>query len=140
MFEPSATPRVFGIAPGIDFPKALHDGLVARYDNRPPEDLARVLLVVNTRRMARRIRALFDAGPACLLPQIKLVTDLDPLVSESGVAASVSPLKRRLELVQLISRLLEAQPDLASRASLYDLADSLAALMDEMQAKASRRM
>lgn len=133
MFEPSTTPRIFGVAPGIDFPKALHDGLVARYDKRPPEDLARVLLVVNTKRMARRIRTLFDAGPARLLPQIMLVTDLGPLVSEAGVAASVSPLKRRLELVQLISRLLEAQPDLASRASLYDLADSLAALMDEMQ-------
>lgn len=133
MFKATDTARVFGVAPGIDFPKALHDGLTSRYAGRPPEDLARVLLVVNTRRMARRIRTLFDAGPARLLPQIRLVTDLGTLVTEAGVPSPVSALRRRLELTQLISRLLDAQPDLASRASLYDLADSLAALMDEMQ-------
>jgi double-strand break repair protein AddB len=42
-------------------------------------------------------------------------------------------LRRRLELSQLILRLLEAQPDLAPRTALYDLSDSLARLMDEMQ-------
>lgn len=133
MFDLDHTCRVFGVAPGIDFPKALHDGLITRFENRRPEDLARVLLLVNTRRMARRLRDLFDQGPARLLPQIRLVTELAPLVSSAGISAPVSPLRRRLELIQLISGLLDAQPDLASRASLYDLADSLAALMDEMQ-------
>lgn len=46
---------------------------------------------------------------------------------------AVSPLRRRLEIAALVSRLLESQPDLAPRAAIYPLADSLARLMDEMQ-------
>ena len=42
-------------------------------------------------------------------------------------------LRRRLELTGLVSKLLDAQPDLAPRTALFDLADSLATLMDEMQ-------
>ena len=57
MFEPVTTPRVFGLPPGADFPKVLVAGLVERHKTLPPEALARVTLVVNTRRMARRIRA-----------------------------------------------------------------------------------
>ena len=76
MFDPSLTPRVFGLPPGVDFPKALVAGLVARHKNLPPEALARVTLVVNTRRMARRIQDLFDAGPARLLPRIELLSNL----------------------------------------------------------------
>ncbi len=45
----------------------------------------------------------------------------------------VSPLRRRLELTQLIAGLLDQEPDLAPRSALFDLADSLARLMDEMQ-------
>jgi inactivated superfamily I helicase len=37
-----------------------------------------------------------------------------------------------LELVQFISALLEQEPDLAPRAAIYDLADSLASLLSEM--------
>ena len=76
MFDPSATPRVFAVPPGADFPQALVRGLRARCDGHPPEALARVQLVLNTRRMARRVRDLFDQGPPCLLPRISLVTDL----------------------------------------------------------------
>ncbi|CUH65019.1 double-strand break repair protein AddB [Thalassovita gelatinovora] len=89
--------------------------------------------MVNTRRMARRIRDLFDTGPARLLPQIGLVTDPGQGRVFADIPAAVSPLRRRLEVAQLVSRLLDQQPDLAPRASLYDLADSLADLMDEMQ-------
>ena len=59
MFEPTDTPRVFGVPLGVDFPKALVDGLLARQINAPPEALARVQLIVNTRRMARRVRSLY---------------------------------------------------------------------------------
>ena len=72
MFEPVTKPRVFGLPPGADFPKVLIAGLGERHKTLPPEALARGTLVVNTRRMARRIRALFDAGPARLLPKIQL--------------------------------------------------------------------
>ena len=133
MFEPVTKPRVFGLPPGADFPKVLVAGLVERHKTLPPEALARVTLVVNTRRMARRIRALFDAGPARLLPKIQLLTDLGKGPETADIPAAVSPLQRRLELTQLVSGLLDREPDLAPRAALYDLADSLASLMDEMQ-------
>ncbi|WP_306114886.1 MULTISPECIES: double-strand break repair protein AddB [unclassified Roseovarius] len=132
MFDPSETPRVFGVPLGVDFPRALVEGLIERHRDQPPDALARVQLIVNTRRMARRIRSLFDAGPALLLPRIHLVTDLGEHWDLAHIPDAVPPLRRRLELVQLLSALLERAPDLAPRASLYDLADSLAALMDEM--------
>ncbi len=133
MFEPSDTPRIFAQAPGVDFPRAVIDGLRARLEGQPPEAMARVTLFVNTMRMKRRIAELFDEGPAALLPRIRLVTDLGHDAAMADLPPAVSPLRRRLELASLISDLLESQPDLAPRHAIYALADSLAALMDEMQ-------
>ena len=87
MFEPGATPRVFAVPPGADFPQALVRGLRARCGGHRPEALARVQLVLNTRRMARRVRELFDQGPPCMLPRISLVTDLGE--SANGVLRSI---------------------------------------------------
>ena len=133
MFDQTDTPRVFGLAPGVDFPAALVDGLLSRVGTDTPEALARVTLIVNTRRMARRLREIFDAGPASFLPRIHLLTQLDALAPGAGIPPAQPSLRRRLTLAQLVSRLLESDPRLAPRASLYDLTDSLAALMDEMQ-------
>ena len=133
MFEPSAAPRVFAVAPGIDFPEALVAGLRTRMEGQPPEAMARVELIVNTTRMARRIRQIFDRGPATLLPRIRLLSNVADPIALSHLPAPVSPLRRRLELTGLVSGLLDAQPDLAPRTALFDLADSLATLMDEMQ-------
>ncbi len=133
MFERTDMPRVFGLAPGIDFPAALVAGLRDRMQGQPPEAMARVDLIVNTSRMARRLRSIFDAGPPGFLPRIRLLTDLDGMVPGVALPAALSPLRRRLDLIQLVARLLDATPDLAPRASLYDLADSLAGLIDEMQ-------
>ncbi|UWQ58389.1 double-strand break repair protein AddB [Leisingera caerulea] len=133
MFEPSAKPRLFAVPCGADFPRALVEGLRRRSQDLPPEALARAELIVNTSRMARRVRSLFDAGPAMLLPRMLLLTDLAQRATLDGLPPALPPLRRRLELSQLIAKLLDAQPDLASRASLYDLSDSLAALIDEMQ-------
>ncbi|WP_297770460.1 double-strand break repair protein AddB [uncultured Roseovarius sp.] len=132
MFDPSDRPRLFGVPPGVDFPRALVEGLRARHAGQPPEALARVHLIVNTRRMARRIRDLFDQGPPCLLPRISLLTDLGEMWDLAHIPDPVPPLRRRLELVQLISALLDRTPDLAPRSAIFDLADSLAGLMDEM--------
>ncbi|UZD90733.1 double-strand break repair protein AddB [Cognatishimia activa] len=132
MFSPSEKPRVFGIAPGIDFPQALWRGLLDRMQDQPPEAMAQVQIIVNTQRMARRLRSIADAGPATLMPRIDLLTHVGKNLAHKEIPAAVNPLRRRFELIQLISRLLEQQPDLAPRASLYDLADSLAGLMDEM--------
>lgn len=131
MFDPSDRPRVFGLPPGADFPAELLAGIDTRLKGTPPEALSRVRLIVNTRRMARRIRALYDTGPARLLPRISLVSDLTGL-APLAIPTETSGLRRRLQLAQLVARLVDRQPDLAARASIYDLADSLAALMDEM--------
>jgi ATP-dependent helicase/nuclease subunit B len=133
MFEHQDTPRVFGLPSGVDFPQMLVEGLLHRFKGQPPEALARVELLVNTQRMARRLRTMFEDGPAILLPRIRLLTDLESLAPSVIIPQGVPALRRRLELIGLISALLEKSPDLASRASLYDLADSLAALIDEMQ-------
>ncbi|MEC7761084.1 MAG: double-strand break repair protein AddB [Pseudomonadota bacterium] len=133
MFEPSHRPRVFAQAPGVDFPRAVVDGLRARLSGQPPEALARVTVYVNTMRMKRRLIELFDEGPAALLPRIRLVTDLGHDVAMADLPPAVSPLRRRLELAGLISDLLDSQPDLAPRHAIFALAESLADLMDEMQ-------
>lgn len=132
MFEPAARPRLFHVPPGADFPRALVAGLLDRMAGQPPEALARVELLVNTRRMERRIAAILDEGTARLLPRIRLVTDLGS-GALAGIPAAVPPLRRRLELTQLVARLLDQQPDLAPRTATFDLADSLARLLDEMQ-------
>ncbi|OWU69712.1 hypothetical protein ATO2_07995 [Roseovarius sp. 22II1-1F6A] len=133
MFEPGTGPRLFGLAPGIDFPAALVRGLEQRMIHAAPEDWARVTIYVNTARMRRRLREIFDAGPARLLPRIKLITDLGETLDSDAVPPSDSGLRLRLELARLVGQLLDLQPDLAPRAAMFDLADGLAALMDEMQ-------
>ncbi|MEM1352371.1 MAG: double-strand break repair protein AddB [Pseudomonadota bacterium] len=133
MFEPTSSPRVFGLAPGVDFPAALVKGLLARLEDTPPEALARVQIIVNTSRMERRLKTLFDDGPARLIPRIHLLTHLDALAPSIVSPPAVPALQRRLELIALVSRLIDSQPELAPRTSLYALTDSLAALIDEMQ-------
>ncbi|PKQ13430.1 MAG: double-strand break repair protein AddB [Alphaproteobacteria bacterium HGW-Alphaproteobacteria-1] len=132
MFETDPTPHIFALAPGVDFPRAFIDGLRTRLGDSPPEALARVQIIVNTRRMARRLREIFDSGPPCLLPRIGLVTDLGESWDLAHLPPPAPRLRRRLELVQLVSALIDHQPDLAPRSAAFDLADSLAALMDEM--------
>jgi ATP-dependent helicase/nuclease subunit B len=133
MFNPSTKPRVFVEPCGVDYAAALVAGVLARCQNTPPAALARVEIYVNTSRMQRRIRAMFDAGPALLLPQVRLVTDLALHPVSLAIPPAVAPLRRRLELAQFVAKLLDSAPDLAPRTALYDLADSLASLMDEMQ-------
>ena len=133
MFEGGAGTRVYGLPPGVDFPAALVAGMLDRLKDSPPEALARVHLIVNTRRMARRIQSLLTGQGARLLPRISLVADLGQSWQMADIAPPAPPLRRRLELIQLITSLLDQQPGLAPRTALYDLADSLAKLMDEME-------
>lgn len=128
-------PRLFHLPPGVDFATALVDGLRDRLHGHPPEAMARVTLYLNTNRMRRRVAEAFIARGPGFLPRLRVLTDVtegQPLV---GLPAATSPLRRRLELTQLIAGLLDGQPDLAPRATLYDLADSLATLMSEMQSE-----
>ncbi|MCC1491175.1 double-strand break repair protein AddB [Cognatishimia sp. F0-27] len=142
MFERDG-PRLFALPPGVDFAERLVAGLRARLTrvappdasetNAAPDAMARIEIYVNTDRMARRLRQVFDAGPPTLLPQIRLVTDLADPLTRARLPAPASGLRRRLELTRLVQKLLDNQPDLAARSALYDLSDSLAALMEEMQ-------
>jgi ATP-dependent helicase/nuclease subunit B len=133
MFKPASSARVFGNPLGVDFAQNLVDGLLTRAKDMSPSDLARVEIYVNTTRMQRRIKEVFDAGPALLLPRVRLVTDLSDDPVSLALPPAISPLTRRLELSVFVAKLMEKQPDLAPRAALYDLSDSLANLMDEMQ-------
>ena len=133
MFELTTQPRMFAQHPGIDFPQALVKGLRDRLKDKPPEDMARVHLVVNTRRMERRVREIFENGTPSLLPKISLISNLDMLGAQIDIAPSIHPLRRRLQVVQLVRRLLERQPDLAARSALFDLSDSLSRLFEEME-------
>ncbi|WP_426032370.1 double-strand break repair protein AddB [Cypionkella sp. TWP1-2-1b2] len=131
MFNPDTT-RIFALPPGTDFPAELVAGLIERMAAQPPQAMARVTIYLNTARMARRVRDLFASHGARFLPRLLLLSDLakDPSLK---LAPTIPPLRRRLQMAELIAKLLDAQPDLAPRAALYDLADSLANLMDEMQ-------
>ncbi|MEL6681658.1 MAG: double-strand break repair protein AddB [Pseudomonadota bacterium] len=133
MFDPASTSRVFAIPPGVDFAQALVDGLTKRSAATPPEVAARAEIYVNTTRMQRRLREVFDLGPARLIPRIRLITDLASTPSKNPMPPAVSPLRRRLELSRFVAALLDREPDLAPRAAIFDLSDSLAGLMDEMQ-------
>ena len=128
-------PRVFALPPGADFPAQLVAGLIERMADQPPEAMARVTVYLNTARMRRRVIQLFTEQRPGFLPRLPLVTDLaqDPSL---GLPAAIPALRRRLQMAELIAKLLDAQPDLAPRSALYDLADSLANLMDEMQGEA----
>ncbi|MEO0391050.1 MAG: double-strand break repair protein AddB [Pseudomonadota bacterium] len=127
--------RLFGLPPGVDFPAALIAGLEHRLRGAPPEDWANVTLILNTRRMARRLREIFDAGPARLLPRMVLVTDLSPLLPGQALPAARSGLRRRLDLMALVRKLVAQEPHLAQQGSLFDLTDTLASLLDEMEAE-----
>jgi len=132
MFDPTALPRVFAQEPGADFPAAVSRGLRARLQGQPPEAMARVEVLVNTARMRTRLRDVMVGGGAGFLPRIRLITDL---AEAQDSEAPHSPLRRQLELAQLIRKLLETEPDLAPRHAAFSLAESLSRLLDEMQAE-----
>ena len=131
MFEPQVGPRLYGMPPGTDFPRALVDGIVSRMAGTAPEAMARVTLYLNSSRMLRSVRAAFDEHGARFLPRLLLVTDLGraPI---SGLAPAIPPLRRRLQLARLVAGLVEQESDFAAGTAIYDLADSLARLIDEM--------
>ncbi len=133
MFEPSDAPRVFGLPLGADFPKQLIAGLQDRLAGTDPQAMAQVDLVVSTGRMKRRLTSLFLEGGAQLLPRFHQLSDLSTLRRFPSIGPVANPLGRRLNLTQLVKKLLEAEPDLAPQDAAFDLAGSLSALMEEMR-------
>ena len=133
MFIPSSAPRVFAMPPGCEFAAEFVSGLKRRLEGQPPDAIARVEIYLNTRRTQRRIVDEFvNRGPG-LLPDLRLVTDLAHDPRYALIPSAVSPLRRRLELAQLIKKLLEGDQRFSARATVFELAHSLADLMDEMR-------
>ncbi|MEY8881371.1 double-strand break repair protein AddB [Donghicola sp. XS_ASV15] len=135
LFDPIRGPRVFGMPMGADFTRDFTLGLMDRLDRLPPHEQAQVEVYVNTARMKRRMHEIFDERGARLLPRIRLIGELAELPGPDPMPPAVPALRKRLELVTLIRQLLLTAPDIAPRTALFSLADSLAALMDEMQSE-----
>ncbi len=129
IFAPATGARVFNLPAGVDFAAGLVAGLDARLAGLPPEVAASVEIWVNTRRAARALTDAFARGPARLLPRIRVLAELAG-APEPDVP---SALGQRLILARLVAELIDHDPTLAPRAAIFDLADSLAALLDEMQ-------
>ncbi len=127
-----ASPRVFALPCGVDYPAALIAGLAERLPVDDPTAWARATIYVSSGRMLRRIREVFDHGPPRLLPRLRLVSDLADVAGSPDIPRAMPPLHLKLDLAQLILSLIESQPDLAPRSAAFDLAESLAALIDEM--------
>ncbi len=129
-----AEPRhVYALPPGVDFPRAFAEGLLARHGAGAPEALARVQVLLNSGRMRRAVQAALAGGPPRLLPRLGLVADLGASLPVPGLPPAVPRLRRLLELARLVQALLNRAPDLAPPAAVFDLAESLARLLDELQ-------
>ena len=127
-----SAPQIFALPPGVDFPKELVAGLIARQAGQPPEAMARIRLYLNTGRMLRRVQQEFDRHGTLILPRISLITDLGQL---ADIPAAIPPLRRRLELAQLVEGFVARLPDFEAAVGIFGLADSLAKLMAEMQSE-----
>ena len=135
MFDPHG-PHVFTLPPGVSFAAELVAGLQDRLAGQPPEAMARVQLFLNSQLMRRRVTEVFTTAGPGFLPRMTVVTELANHPILADLPAASDRLRRKLLLARLITPLLDAQPDLAPRSALFDLADSLAELMDEMEDEA----
>ncbi len=136
MFEFQEHPRVFSVPVGRNYLNDLVSGLIHRFDDHPPEALAKTEIYVNTRRAERKLHALLTQSGARLLPRVHLLTQIDshPCLP-IRLPAPESALKRRLMLAQLIKALLQKEPGLAPKTAIFSLANSLAAVVDEFQSE-----
>ena len=127
---------LFHLPPGVDFAAELVRGLKERLAGQRPEAMARVRLFLNSQRMRRRVTDAFTTGGASFLPRMDVVSDLqgDPVLAD--LPRPAPDLRRRLELARLVGALLSAQPELAPLSARFDLAESLARLLTEMQDEA----
>ena len=121
---------------GVDFATQLVLGLAERMRGRAPEDMARCQLFLNSQRMRRRVTQVMTASGAGFLPMMTVVSELGSDIVLSDLPAPVSDLRQQLELARLIRQLLLAQPELAPLSARFDLAESLATLLREMQDEA----
>ena len=146
--------RVFTIPPTLPFADTLAAGLLARAGGEP-EALARVIVLLPTRRACRALREAFlrqSAGKPLLLPRLSPIGDVDEeeLVLTAGeyeagtgfaeIPPAISSLRRRLLLAELIRKFEQVrqravardEPAVAPDQAVW-LAADLARLLDEAQ-------
>ena len=124
---------LFQLPPGVDFAAELVRGLKERLAGQAPDQMARVTLFLNSRRMQDRVRSEFIAQGPGFLPRMLVVSDLDADPILADLPPPTSDLRRRLDLARLVGALLEGAPDLAPHTARFDLAESLRLLLAEMQ-------
>ena len=125
--------NIFGLPPGIDFPREFVAGLLARYGDLPAENFARIRIIVNSRRMGRRIRAELAQDKPLLLPRFHLVTALSEMPEVTLPAKMCSKTARLLEIAPLVAKVQSLDKKFSGSASVFDLSKSLVDLIDEMQ-------
>ena len=130
MFEKCVGPRIFGLPPGVNFSRSFVSGLKIRLQGSSPEILANVQVYVNSKRMLQKVKDEMTNCEATMLPKLSTLNHLaDPEIIQTDV---INPLGLRLELAQLISKFIELESDFGSQNSCFDLADSLATLIQEL--------
>ncbi|MEL6583320.1 MAG: PD-(D/E)XK nuclease family protein [Pseudomonadota bacterium] len=120
--------NVFYLPLGASFAEVFATGLAQRLGAQPQSERAQMQVFFNTTRTQRRVMAhlLEDHRYSGFLPRFSRVDEAGP--EERLIPA----LARRLVLARLVRALLEGAPTLAPQSAAFDLAESLAALLDEM--------
>ena len=108
--------RVFGIPLGSDYPREFVNGLTQRYADRPPHEIARINVIVNTARMRSRLVEIFSEQRSVLLPRLHLIGDLKNFAHGDFAAYETNTLGEKFELIRLVSGLLNAQPNFAPKS------------------------
>ena len=78
---------------------------------------------------------LIESG-ALLHPRILTLSEVSQLIPKTYIPNPSYSLVHKFELMALVQKLVEAQPDIAAQSSIYALTKSLSDLIDEMQAEA----
>lgn len=136
------TRSVYTIPPDVPFLRVLAQGLADKAGGYTPE-LARMLVLVPTRRAARGLREAFlelSGGKPLLLPRMQPLGDVDQDeldlrlagLHDAGSLPDIPPAISSLRRLILLSRLIRARtPDMSDEQALK-LARSLATLIDQV--------
>ena len=148
-------PSVYNIPTEIPFLDILASGITNRYqDQNNPLSLAKVLILLPTRRACRTLRKIFlkhTKGQAILLPKMVPIGDIDEnIIQLSSLATSdfkikheilpsIGDIKRRLLLTKLLQESLKKERIVTERSynipvdRIVRLAGELSELLDQVQ-------
>ena len=143
-----ADAKVFNIPAYDAFVDTLVHGIVARFAGADPLALARVEIMVPTRRAQRAVTEAFlrhAGGRPVILPSLTPIGDLDEdeLDLAGNLAAldlppAIAPLQRRIALARLVAQWSTTRTGTDAALTIDQaarLADQLAALLDQVQAE-----